>query len=90
MDQLTRKYGAKVADLVIRVYPMNSRKGFSKAAEPKDHYQEDGRVVVEIYVDRSGKVTQAIPGVKGSTTLNEYLLKVAKDAAMKASFDPKI
>ncbi len=40
-------------------------------------------------VDRSGKVTQATPGTKGSTTLDEYLLRVAKEAALKARFDPK-
>jgi len=40
-------------------------------------------------VDRSGKVTQAVPGGKGSTTLDEYLLTVAKEAAMKSSFEPK-
>jgi hypothetical protein len=31
----------------------------------------------------------ANPGIKGSTTLDEYLLKVAKEAAMKASFNSK-
>ncbi len=56
---------------------------------PNIRYQNEGRVVVEVSVDRSGKVIQAIPGRKGSTTLDEYLLKVAKDAALKATFDPK-
>ena len=32
---------------------------------------------------------QAVPGIKGSTTLDEYLLKVAKEAAMKATFEAK-
>jgi outer membrane biosynthesis protein TonB len=45
--------------------------------------------VVDVSVDRSGKVTQAIPGTKGSTTLDEYLLRVAKEAALKARFDSK-
>ena len=56
---------------------------------PKYDYNEGGRVVVEVSVDRSGKVIQAIPGSKGSTTLDEYLLRVAKEAALKARFDPK-
>jgi ATP-dependent Clp protease ATP-binding subunit ClpA len=34
-------------------------------------------------------VIQAIPGSKGSTTLDEYLLKVAKEAALKARFEAK-
>ncbi len=56
---------------------------------PNYDYQGEGRVVVEVSVDRSGKVIQAIPGSKGSTTLDEYLLKVAKEAALKARFEAK-
>lgn len=56
---------------------------------PKYDYQQEGRVVVEVSVDRAGKVIQAIPGVKGSTTLDDYLLRVAKEAALKATFDRK-
>jgi outer membrane biosynthesis protein TonB len=44
---------------------------------------------VEVSVDREGKVIQAIPGSKGSTTLDEYLLKAAKDAALEARFEAK-
>src|SRR5664280_2643451 len=56
---------------------------------PKYEYQEGGKVVVEVSVDRSGIVVAATPGKNGSTTLNEYLLKVAKEAAMKATFEVK-
>jgi len=56
---------------------------------PKYDYQEAGRVVVLVRVDRYGKVIQADPGIKGSTTLNEDLLKAAKEAALKARFDEK-
>ena len=45
--------------------------------------------MVEVSVDRSGKVIQAVAGIKGSTTLDEYLLKVAKEAALEARFDAK-
>ena len=54
---------------------------------PKYDYQKEGTVVVEVTVDKSGVVTKATSGVKGSTTLDEYLLKAARDAAMKARFD---
>lgn len=64
-------------------------RGFQALPQPKYDYQGEGRVVVEVSVDRSGKVTQAVPGIKGSTTLDEYLLKVAKDAAMGARFEAK-
>jgi hypothetical protein len=56
---------------------------------PENNYQGEGRIVVEISVDRNGKVIQAVPGVKGSTTLDEYLLKVVKDAALKSLFESK-
>jgi colicin import membrane protein len=69
-------------------YDLQGR-GFQKLPLPKYNYQGDGRVVVEVSVDRSGKVIQAIPGRKGSTTLDDYLLKVAKDAAMEATFEVK-
>ena len=69
-------------------YDLQGR-GFQSLPAPKYDYQGEGRVVVEVSVDRSGKVIQAIPGSKGSTTLDEYLLRVAKEAALKARFDPK-
>ena len=64
-------------------------RGFQYLPSPKYNYQGEGRVVVEVSVDRSGKVIQAIPGTKGSTTLDQYLLKVAKDAALLSRFDTK-
>lgn len=69
-------------------YDLQGR-GFQKLPPPKYDYQGEGRVVVEVSVDRSGKVTQATAGIKGSTTLDEYLLKVAKDAALEARFVTK-
>jgi outer membrane biosynthesis protein TonB len=69
-------------------YDLQGR-GFQALPSPKYDYQGEGKVVVEVSVDRSGKVIQAIPGVKGSTTLDEYLLKVAKDAAVGARFAVK-
>ncbi|NOY36767.1 MAG: hypothetical protein GXO83_04255 [Chlorobi bacterium] len=56
---------------------------------PEYNYQEAGIVVVEVTVDKNGMVTKAVPGVKGSTTLDEYLLKVAREAALRARFDRK-
>ncbi len=58
---------------------------------PKPDYihQIEGKVVVEITVDKYGNVTDAVPGVKGSTTLDATLLAAAKRAALKAKFDKK-
>lgn len=55
--------------------------------KPKYEYQVEGKVVVEIRVDRSGNVTFARAGVKGSTTNDENLMKAAQEAAMQAKFD---
>ena len=69
-------------------YDLKGR-GFQILPSPIYDYQGEGRVVVEVSVDRAGKVIQAIPGTKGSTTLDEYLLKAARVAAMQARFDKK-
>ena len=57
--------------------------------KPDYNYQIEGKVVVEITVDKYGSVTDAVPGVKGSTTLDANLLAAAKRAALKARFDKK-
>jgi TonB family protein len=57
--------------------------------KPKYEYQVEGKVVVEIRVDRNGNVTYARAGVKGSTTNDENLIKAAQEAALKARFDSK-
>ena len=57
--------------------------------KPDYNYQIEGKVVVEITVDKYGSVTAAVSGVKGSTTLDANLLAAAKRAALKAKFDKK-
>ena len=57
----------RVSHIIFRVVV------FRHLPAPKYDYQGEGKVVVEVSVDRSGKVVQAIPGTKGSTTLDEYL-----------------
>ena len=60
-----------------------------KLPKPEYNYQVEGKVVVEVTVDRNGNVIQADPGRPGSTTLNSYLLQAAKKAALAAKFDRK-
>lgn len=48
---------------------------------------EAGIVVVEVTVDKFGKVTKALPGVKGSNTVDPDLLEAARKAATAASFN---
>jgi outer membrane biosynthesis protein TonB len=87
VDSQNRGEGGGLGDKGI-TYDLQGR-GFQKLPLPKYDYQGEGKVVVEVSVDRSGKVLQAIPGIKGSNTLDEYLLRVAKDAAMEAQFEVK-
>jgi len=61
-------------------------RGVQTLISPKYDIQKEGIVIVDISVDQNGNVTQAIPGGKGSTVLDEELLKVAKDAALKTKF----
>ena len=48
--------------------------------------QDQGKVVVGIIVDQSGKVLKATPGERGSTTSSPYLYQKAKEAALAAKF----
>lgn len=68
-------------------FDLGGRKAQSLYKPPYD-LQEEGVVVVAITVDRSGRVTDATPGIKGSTTLAGDLLKLAKEAALKTRFEP--
>ncbi|MBA4409259.1 MAG: hypothetical protein Q8S54_14970 [Bacteroidota bacterium] len=56
---------------------------------PKPEFigNEDGKVVVMVTVDKSGRVTKADPGVKGSNTANPELLAASKKAALEARFN---
>jgi len=70
-------------------YQLGGRKAEYKA-KPIYDLQVEGKVVVAITVDRLGNVINAIPGIKGSTSLNKQLLQRAKNAALKTKFNPKI
>jgi TonB family protein len=67
--------------------------GRKSVALPKPTYpgnNEEGTVVVEITVDRYGKVSNAVPGVKGTTNLNSALLNAAKNAALSTKFSQNL
>jgi outer membrane biosynthesis protein TonB len=67
-------------------YSLGNRKALSKPA-PKYACNEEGRVVVEVSVDRNGRTVNAIPGVKGTTNTAKCLLDQAKIAAMNTRWD---
>ena len=58
-------------------------------ALPRPDYavQDEGKVVVDIWVDNYGNVTKAIAGGQGTTVSNQALWAAARAAAMKAHFN---
>jgi outer membrane biosynthesis protein TonB len=67
-------------------YSLGSRKAISKPA-PKYTCNEAGKVVVEVSVDRNGRTTNAIAGIKGTTNTAKCLLDQATIAAMNTRWD---
>ena len=55
--------------------------------KPSYGVQKSGRVVVKITVDREGNVTDAIPGVEGTSVTDRSLWSAAREAALQAHFN---
>lgn len=66
-------------------YQLGNRKALNKP-EPSYLCNEQGIVVVQIAVDRNGKVITANPGVKGTTNTAKCLLDQAKIAALNTKW----
>ncbi len=56
---------------------------------PEYTTQATGRVVVQITVNRQGQVIRTNAGVRGTTTTNQTLHRLAEEAARRARFDLK-
>jgi colicin import membrane protein len=54
--------------------------------KPDFKVQKEGKVVVEVTVNREGIVTSATPGVKGTTIVDTELYSAAKKAALQSKF----
>ena len=70
-------YSFNLGDRSMRVPPRIS-----------DQSQEQGKVVIDITVDKEGNVLSANGPGRGSTTSSSNLVRKAKDAAMKSKFSP--
>jgi outer membrane biosynthesis protein TonB len=57
--------------------------------KPEFNIHKEGIVVVEIAVNRDGKVISATPGIKGSTIVDNTLYSAAKKAALESMFNLK-
>lgn len=78
----TSYYGAPGSGSGGGGYGLNGRSLVSQG-KVQQECNEEGRVVVRITVDRSGKVIQAVPGVKGTTNTAKCLLDPAKETALR-------
>jgi len=76
----TSYYGSPGSGSGTGGYGLNGRSLVGKG-KVQQECNEEGRVVVEITVDRNGKVVDARPGVKGTTNSHPCLLEPAKKTA---------
>lgn len=67
-------------------YNLAGRTALSKPKQQPD-CQEEGTVVVQIQVDKNGKVIYAKAGVKGTTNSAPCLLKPAREAALRTKWN---
>lgn len=86
-DPNSSKYYENVGSGSGGNYNLFGRKALSKPIQKPD-CEEEGTVVVTVYVDNKGKVIKADPGEKGSTNTAPCLLKAAKEAALLTKWNP--
>jgi colicin import membrane protein len=86
VDATSHSLGAGAGDGIS--YSLSGRSPVALPV-PEFNTQKEGRVVVRVRVDQSGKVAFAEPGIKGSTTLDKDLLAAAKIAALASRFNTK-
>lgn len=65
-----------------------SGRSLANQGKVQQECNEEGRVVVRITVDRSGKVIKAEPGVKGTTNNAQCLLEPARKTALLHRWNP--
>ncbi|QWX83061.1 energy transducer TonB [Cellulophaga sp. HaHaR_3_176] len=83
----TSYYGAPGSGSGTKGYGLNGR-SLAGNSSVKPDCNEEGRVVVKIFVDRNGRVIDAIPGVKGTTNTDPCLMGPAKATANSHTWKP--
>ena len=66
-------------------YDLGGR-GAKSLHRPNDDFSEEGIIVVDIWVNRSGQVTRAEISNKGTTLINSEMRQKAKQAALRSTF----
>ena len=85
-DPTSTKYYGNTGKSGDSNYNLAGRNALEKAKEQPD-CQEEGTVVVSIEVDKNGKVIRAVAGVKGTTNSANCLLKPAREAALRTTWN---
>jgi outer membrane biosynthesis protein TonB len=80
------KYYGNAGSASNENYNLSGRKVL-ETPKKQPNCQEEGIVVVQITVDKSGKVVSAVPGVKGTTNTAPCLAKPAKEAALSTRWN---
>jgi TonB family protein len=68
-------------------YSLGDRKIMATPKKSINSIEREGRIVVGIIVDKYGKVVKATPVARGSTSTDDYLGKLAIEAAYSTKFD---
>lgn len=66
-------------------YSLGGR-GAKSLHRPSDDFAEEGTIVVDIWVNREGKVVRTEVATKGTTIINSTMREKAKQAALRSSF----
>ena len=85
-DPASTKYYGNTGKSGDPNYNLAGREALVKPKE-QPNCEEEGIVVVSIEVDKEGKVIRAISGVKGTTNSANCLLKPAREAALKTTWN---
>ena len=85
-DPTSTKYYGNTGKSGDPNYNLAGRKALLTPKE-QPNCEEEGIVVVEVFVDRNGTVIRANSGVKGSTNTHPCLLKPAREAALRTSWN---
>ena len=85
-DPASTKYYGNTGKSGDPNYNLAGREALLKPKE-QPNCEEEGIVVVSIEVDKKGKVIRALSGVKGTTNTAKCLLKPAREAALKTTWN---
>jgi hypothetical protein len=85
-DSVSKKYYGNTNKSGDPNYNLAGREALTKPKE-QPNCEEEGIVVVSIEVDKKGKVIRAVSGVKGTTNSANCLLKPAREAAFKTTWN---